>query len=62
MRDLRLRCPHRTGIGAPFAFRLSASATSIDANGDAGGSVPVGVVGSGDSLHTPSNDNVTVMF
>ena len=62
MRDLRLRCPHRTGIGAPFAFRLSASATSIDANGDAGGSVPVGVVGSSDSLHTPSNDNVIVMF
>ena len=62
MHDLRLRCPHRTGIRAPFAFRLSASTTSVGANGGAGGSVPVSVVGSGDSLHTPSNDNVIVMF
>ena len=39
VRDLRLRCPHHTGIGAPFAFRLPTSATSVDANGGAGGSV-----------------------
>jgi len=39
VRALHLRCPHRTGIGAPFAFRSPASAPSVSANGGVGGSV-----------------------
>ena len=54
VRDLRLRCPHRTSIGALFTFRLPASAPLVGANGGAGGSVLIGVVDSGDSLHTPN--------
>ena len=50
----RLRRPHRTGIGAPFAFRSPASAPSVGASGGAGWSAPVGLVGSGYCLHTPS--------
>ena len=51
---LHLRCPHRTGIRAPFAFWSPALVPSVDSNGGAGGSVPVSVVGSGNGLHTPS--------
>ena len=51
---LRLRCPHHIGIGAPFAFRSPASAPLVGTSGGAGGSVLVGVVGSGDGLHTPT--------
>ena len=51
---LRLRCPHRIGIGAPFAFRSPTLAPSISYNGSAGGSVLVSVVDSGNGLHTPT--------
>ena len=54
VRALHLRCPHRTGIGTPFAFRSLVLAPSIDASGGAEGSAPVGLVGSGDFLHTPT--------
>ena len=51
---LCLQCPHHTGIKAPFAFQSLALASSVGASGDAEGSVPVGLVGSGDGLHTPT--------
>ena len=54
LRALCLWCPHRTSIGAAFVFQSLASTPSVGANGNAEGLVLVDVVGSGDSLHTPS--------
>ena len=55
MRALRLRRPHRIGIGALFAFHSPASAPSVGASGGAGWLALVDLVGSGDCLYTPTS-------
>ena len=55
--ELQFQWQHRTGVKAGFSIRSSALAQSVSARGGTVGSAPVGWVGSGISLLTPTLSN-----